>query len=163
MKSFLTSFLFSNALIGSFSLFAADQPANTNANFSIPKTSQQIIVDADLSDLAWKNAHKININNVTWPSENTPSPVNTEAYVIEDGEVLYVAFKAYDNNPEQIRANLTDRDNNWNDDKVAIKINTYGDSALAYQFFINPLGTQSDAIENELTKQASASWAVIWD
>ncbi|NVK24404.1 MAG: carbohydrate binding family 9 domain-containing protein [Gammaproteobacteria bacterium] len=137
--------------------------ADDNVNFSIPTTKKSIKIDADLTDPAWQKAHKININNVTWPSENTPSPVKTEALIIEDGEVLYVAFKAFDNNPEEIRANLTDRDNNWNDDKVAIKIDTYGDSVLAYQFFINPLGTQSDVIENEITKQESASWDVIWD
>lgn len=131
--------------------------------FHIPKTDKKITVDADLSDPAWINAHRIEMSNVTWPNENVPAPVRTEAFVIEDGETLYVAFKAYDPEPEKIRAFLTDRDKNWGDDRVAIKIDTYNDSALAYQFFINPLGTQADAIENELTKNESSAWDVIWD
>lgn len=131
--------------------------------FSIPKTTSTIKIDAELNDKAWLNAHRVEMNNVTWPDDNVPAPVRTEAFVIEDGETLYVAFKAYDPEPEKIRAFLTDRDNNWRDDRVGLKIDTYNDSALAYQFFINPLGTQTDAIENELTKQESASWDIIWD
>lgn len=136
---------------------------NQDPAFHIPKTDKEITVDADLSDAAWLQAHRIEMSNVTWPDENVPAPVRTEAFVIEDGETLYVAFKAYDPEPEKIRAFLTDRDKNWGDDRVAIKIDTYNDSALAYQFFINPLGTQADAIENELTKDESPAWDVIWD
>lgn len=136
---------------------------NQDPAFHIPKTDKKIKIDADLSDSAWLNAHRIEMSNVTWPDENVPAPVRTEAFVIEDGETLYVAFKAYDPEPEKIRAFLTDRDKNWGDDRVGIKIDTYNDSALAYQFFINPLGTQTDAIENELTKNEYDSWDVIWD
>ena len=136
---------------------------NQDPAFHIPKTNKEIKVDADLSDPAWLQAHRVEMNNVTWPDENVPAPVRTEAFIIEDGDTLYVAFKAYDPNPEEIRAFLTDRDSNWGDDRVGIKIDTYNDSALAYQFFINPLGTQTDAIENELTKNEYDSWDVIWD
>ncbi len=131
--------------------------------FHIPKTEKPIKIDADLSDPAWLQAHRVEMSNVTWPDENVPAPVRTEAFVIEDGETLYVAFKAYDPEPEKIRAFLTDRDKNWGDDRVGIKIDTYNDSALAYQFFINPLGTQADVIENELTKRESDAWDAIWD
>lgn len=130
---------------------------------SVPNTTEKIVVDAKMNEKLWQDALKININNVTWPYENTKAPVKTEAYVIENGDTLYVAFKAFDPNPEEIRARLTDRDKNWGDDRVAIKIDTYNDHTLAYQFFINPLGTQSDVLENELTKSESSSWDVIWD
>jgi hypothetical protein len=135
----------------------------STANIHIPKTAERIKVDANLDESAWKNAKKIMLTKVTWPDENLPAPVKTEAFVIEDGSTLYVAFKAYDPNPENIRAFLSDRDSNWSDDRVGIKIDTFHDHALAYQFFINPLGTQTDAIENEITKQESAAWDVIWD
>jgi hypothetical protein len=136
--------------------------ATVNTILDVPKTDKKIKIDGHIDEVVWQNALKINVNNVTWPYENTESPVKTEAYMIENGHVLYVAFKAFDPNPEQIRARLTDRDQNWGDDKVAIKIDTYNDNALAYQFFINPLGTQSDVLENELTKTESSSWDVIW-
>ncbi|MDC2888011.1 carbohydrate binding family 9 domain-containing protein [Psychrosphaera algicola] len=91
------------------------------------------------------------------------APVKTEAFVYENGDTLFIAFKAYDPDPSKIIANLTDRDSNWNDDRVAVKIDSYHDHSLAYQFFINPLGTQADAIENELTKNESPAWDGIWE
>ncbi|WP_299271023.1 DUF5916 domain-containing protein [uncultured Psychrosphaera sp.] len=159
-----TAFLF--AAILPLKIFSAEIiTSNTTAStiINVPKTQQRIKVDGHMDEDIWKNALKIDLNNVTWPYENTRSPVKTEAYVIENGHTLYVAFKAFDPHPEKIRARLTDRDNNWGDDRVAIKIDTYNDNALAYQFFINPLGTQSDVLENELTKSESSSWDVIWN
>ncbi len=129
----------------------------------IPRVNGNIESDGDLTEPAWKSAKKFYINNVTFPQENVPAPVKTEAYMMEDGEVLYVGFIAYDSNPEQIRAFLSDRDSNWNDDLVGLKIDSFNDDTLAYQFFINPLGTQTDSIENVLTGRESTSWNGIWD
>ncbi len=33
--------------------------------------------------------------------------------------------------------------NVWDDDSIGIKLDTYNDSKLAYQFFINPFGVQA--------------------
>ncbi len=129
----------------------------------IPRINQDVEIDGVIDEDVWKKAKKFKINNITYPQENIPSPVKTEALMMEDGEVLYVAFRAYDPDPSQIRAFLSDRDKNWNDDLVGLKIDSFNDDTLAYQFFINPLGTQSDSIENELTGRESASWNGIWD
>ena len=43
--------------------------------------------------------------------ENTSPPVRTEMFLAHDDKNLYVAFKAYDDNPGSIRARFTDRDN----------------------------------------------------
>ena len=161
MKNKFTSAIFTSILV--FSSYSNAGCIGQPAEFHIPRTDKKIKVDADLNDVAWQSAHKVEMSNVTWPEENTQAPVKTEAMVIEDGETLYVAFIAYDPEPEKIRAFLSDRDKSWNDDRVGIKIDTYNDSALAYQFFINPLGIQSDVIENELTKSESPAWDAIWD
>jgi len=132
-------------------------------NINIPKIIEAPVIDGELTDAPWSSAKRILVNNITWPNENIKAPVETEAFVYENGETLFIAFKAYDPNPEEIRAFLTDRDKNWNDDRVMVKIDSYHDHALAYQFFVNPLGTQADAIENELTKRESPAWDGIWE
>lgn len=151
-----------------FSSYVLAEPLNSKLSTntiepSIPKLTQIATIDGELDEDVWLKARKINVNNETFPRENKPAPVRTEAFVYENGETLFIAFKAYDPNPSQIRAFLSDRDTNWNDDRVAIKIDSYHDHALAYQFFINPLGTQADAIENELTKNESPAWDGIWE
>ena len=157
----LTAVLFGLSVFSSHGNVASLHTENTQIH--IPKTSSNITIDGQITEKAWQNAKKIYVNNITYPQENHKSPVKTEAFMLQDGETLYVAFKAFDPNPEAIRAVLTDRDKNWNDDLVGIKIDTYNDHALAYQFFINPLGTQTDSIENELTGRESAAWNGIWE
>ncbi len=143
-------------------IFSSQLVAKTDSSISIPFIDKPAVIDGGLSEPHWQQAKEFQINNITWPYENQPSPVSTKAYVYEDGESLYVAFIAEDPNPENIRAFYRDRDKAWNDDLVGIKIDSYNNEKLAYQFFINPLGIQMDSIENELTKRESDAWDGIW-
>ncbi len=140
-----------------FTTLATSQPV------TLPFIAEQATIDGKLNEPSWQRAKKITIDNVTWPYENSKSPVTTHAYVYEDGETLFIGFEANDPNPELIRAFYRDRDAAWDDDLVGLKIDSYNNSQLAYQFFINPLGVQQDSIENELTKHESSSWDGIWD
>ncbi len=142
--------------------FSASVIAASPSNV-IPYIDQPIKVDGKLDEPQWLNAKRIPINNITWPYENLSAPVNSYALVYEDSHTLYVAFVAQDNEPENIRAFYKDRDSAWDDDMVGLKIDTYGSSQLAYQFFVNPLGVQHDAIENEINKSESSAWDGIWD
>ena len=132
------------------------------AEITIPKISDTLVIDADLSEAAWQHATPVEILYETRPAENTPALVKTTAYVMENGEFFYISFIAEDPDPTQIRAFYRDRDKIWDDDNVGIKLDTYNDNKLAYQFFINPFGVQADAIENEITKMESDAWDGIW-
>lgn len=132
-------------------------------HFDVARISGDITIDATLNEPQWKNATEVELDIVTRPYDNTPSPIKTKALLMEDGEVFYLAFKAYDPNPEKIRAFLRDRDKSWGDDTVGIKIDTYNDQRSAYRFLVNPMGSQIDGIENEVTQQESDSWDGIWD
>ena len=129
---------------------------------SLPSFDGSIEIDGELDDAAWESAAQVELNIVTWPSENTVSPVNTTAKVIENGETLYVAFVAQDPQPELIRAYFRDRDRVRSDDLVGVKLDTFNNGRLAYQFFSNPYGVQIDEIENEMTGSVNASWDGIW-
>ena len=146
-----------------FFLLAALFSVSALADIHIPKTTDSISIDGDLSDAGWAHANKVQITINSWPADNTPAPVATEVLLMENGEYFYLAFKAKDPDPSQIRAFLKDRDNVWEDDLVGIKIDSYNDQKLAYQFFSNPLGVQADAIENEVTGDESDAWDGIWE
>ncbi len=139
----------------------ADAPA-----IHIPRLNQgHITVDAKLDEAIWQQAKVVDMNNITFPQENQTATVKTKAYLFEDGQTLYIGFIAQDPDPKSIRAFLRDRDSNniWNDDLIGIKLDTYGDHKLAYQFWVNALGVQVDSIENAVTNSESAAWDAIWD
>jgi len=159
MRYFIALFLFTSTVLLS-SLAAYAQP---DTSLQIPRVPTGITVDGNLSELQWNKAKKVLINNVTRPYDNIPSPVETHALLMEDGNTFYLAFIAKDPDPTQIRAFLRDRDKSWGDDIVGIKIDTYNDQRTAYRFLVNPLGSQIDGIESEITKKESDSWDGIWD
>ena len=74
----------------------------------LPRTQDDINIDGLLDDLAWRDAAQIKIDKETRPGENIAAKVETVAYLIEDGEHLYIAFDAKDPNPAAIRAYLRD-------------------------------------------------------
>ena len=93
----------------------------------------------------------------------SPAEVEAQALLMEDGEVLYVAFIALDPDPDQIRAFYRDRDSMWNDDWVAIILDTFNDERRAFEFFANPYGVQADAIQDDVNGDEDQSWNAIWD
>lgn len=129
----------------------------------LPSTRAEITIDGIIDDAAWADALRVSIDIETRPGENTPAPVDTVAYLIEDGESLYVAFDAKDPEPHKIRAYLRDRDSAWDDDFVGIVIDTYGDERRAFEFFTNPLGVQMDLTNDDINQNEDASWDAIWD
>lgn len=137
--------------------------ARTFDTIVVPYLSETITLDGILDDEAWQRAKEIPLNVVTRPFENTAPPVKTIARIFENGDMIYIAFTAFDDDPSAIRALFRDRDSVWDNDLVGVKLDTFGDSRLSYQFFVNPHGIQTDSIENQMTRSESASWNAIWD
>jgi hypothetical protein len=61
-----------------------------------------------------------------------------------DGTNLYFAFHAFDPEPGNIKASITERDNIRRDDWVAINLDTFNDQQALYAFYVNPMGIQGD-------------------
>ena len=61
------------------------------------------------------------------PDDGEPASERTDVYLAYDDQNLYAVFLAFDSDPEQIRANLSPRENVDNDDTVGILIDTFND------------------------------------
>ena len=151
-----------SSLFVSACLFTTDALAQFEEPLIIPNMEGEMVLDGNVDEAAWRNARSVSLDIVTRPFVNTQAPVATEVKIIENSEVLYVAFLAQDPNPEHIRAYYRDRDKVWSNDLVGVKLDTFNDSRLAYQFFANPYGIQADSIENEMTGNESDAWDGIW-
>jgi len=153
--------------ISMFQLFLHGEQAQTNDKFMphtdhIKKAAGKIKIDGRIDEEAWGNALVIDVNNEIMPSENIEAPVKTQCLVLYGDKNLYVAFKAYDPQPQQIRAHMSDRDTIFKDDMVGIFIDTFNDQNRAFVFFTNPLGIQMDEILSEGGAYEDDSWDAIW-
>lgn len=95
------------------------------------------------------------------PYEGRTSSQPTAAYLGYDRKNLYVAFICRDSYPRGIHAQVTPRDANQGDDWVGVVIDTYNDHRRAYQFAVNPLGIQYDALVNE-KGYGDANFDTLW-
>ncbi|HAG72081.1 MAG TPA: hypothetical protein DCL66_07730 [Gammaproteobacteria bacterium] len=128
----------------------------------IPRIDHSPKIDGILSVGEWDNATVINVNIETEPGYNTVAEVSTKAFLMEDGDVLYVAFVAEDDDIDQVRAFFRDRDGIWRDDRVGVVLDTFNDERRAYEFFVNPFGVQADRIYDDVNRNRDDSWNAIW-
>ncbi len=135
----------------------------TEVEFQIPRVTQAPEIDGDIGEQEWAAAARVLLDIETNPGENIPAPVTSEALIMEDGEVLYVAFISWDPNIDEIRAFYRDRDNVRNNDQVGIVLDTFNDQRRAYEFYVNPYGVQMDAINDDVNNRYDSSWNAIWD
>ncbi len=167
-KSTLAFVLLSAATLPS-GISAQDVPATPPSShparnrFIAGPTASPVRVDGVLDEAAWADATVIPLTHEWFPSDNVEPPVATECLVTFDGENLYVAFRAHDPDPSQIRAHLADRDTPFLDDTVGFYIDTFNDRRRAFELRVNPLGVQMEATVSDIDGSEDWSWDAIWD
>ncbi|MFK8030475.1 MAG: DUF5916 domain-containing protein [Gammaproteobacteria bacterium] len=131
--------------------------------YSLPTINQAAVIDGVLNEPHWQQALVVDLAYETSPDENTPARQATKAYLYEDGENLYVGFRAEDTEIELLRAYMRDRDAAFDDDFVGIQLDTFNSEQRAYEFFVNPYGAQMDLLFDESTGNEDDSWNAIWE
>ena len=144
-------------------LWAAAVGAQSLPHYVIPRVSSAPAIDGLVDGSEWSQAVRIDVNIEVNPGDSVPAEVTAQGLLMEDGEVLYVAFIAQDHDPSQIRARYRDRDTIWDDDWVAVVLDTFNSERRAYEFFVNPLGVQTDAVNDDVNLNEDDSWNAIWD
>jgi len=129
-----------------FSTSKAQQVADTLEQISPLAIEQDFDISADLSHSAWQQAESVNIKYQVQPNDDAKAWINTEVKVLYSDQNLYFAFISEDPDPKNIRANISDRDNSFQDDYVGVILDPFNNNQQAYELFVNPLGVQMDGI-----------------
>ncbi|MBK5259970.1 MAG: carbohydrate binding family 9 domain-containing protein [Thermoanaerobaculia bacterium] len=127
------------------------------------KSVSPIRIDGVLDESSWQGATPIPIAYEWFPGDNIAAAVKTDVLITWDDDRLYVAFRASDPNSKAIRARYAERDAALLDDNVGILLDPYNDDRRAYQFRVNPLGVQADAINSDVEGSEDFGWDAIWD
>lgn len=170
MKSIIYRTIRLSLLLYGFFALAAPNEATPNDGkgstenlYIIPRITSEIRIDGKLEKPAWQEALVIELPYETWPGENITAPVRTEALLVYTKSYLYVGFRAFDPDPEKIRANFTERDQIYDDDFIALFLDTFNDERRAFALRSNPLGVQADDIKVTSLEESSVSWDAIYE
>jgi hypothetical protein len=158
--SFLTGFM-AVSIVGT-----GQESAPQKEPHPVPRATSEVAIDGVISEQAWQDALTLELAYEVRPGENTAPPVRTTVFITYDESRVLVAFRAYDDQPGKIRARYRDRDHSGGDDWVGIVLDTFNDERRAYEFWVNPLGVQTDGIYSEGMvgggRNFDESWDAIW-
>ncbi len=96
------------------------------------------------------------------PGDLTPATQATEAFLSYDAQNIYAVFVCRATDPSRLRAHMARRESIFNDDRVALFLDTFNDRQRAYMFFSTPLGIQADGITSE-GQQDDFSFDAVWE
>ena len=142
---------------------ARAEPGSPDQPYEVTRATSEIIIDGAIDEPAWDDALTLELKYEVQPGENIPPPVRTQVLITYDEHRVLVAFRAFDPDPARIRARFRDRDHAWQDDWVGIVLDTFNDERRAYEFISNPLGVQTDAINDNVTNRYDIAWDAIWE
>jgi hypothetical protein len=104
------------------------------------------LIDGRLDDPLWHDLAPITDFWKMRPVDDERASERTEAWIAYDHKVLYIAVRAYEAHPGTVRASRATRDQIFNDDWIAIFLDTFHDRRRGYLLFVNPLGIQADGV-----------------
>ncbi len=135
------------------------------AAYRIQPASGELTVDGRMDEAAWEAAVRIPLEYEWFPGENVEPPVETDCRMTHDAGTLYIACHALDPNPAAIRAHYADRDDLNRvprDDHILLLIDPFNDERRGFQFRVNAVGVQMDALFATAEGIEDFSWDAIW-
>jgi len=137
--------------------------AQEPAEFKIARAVEPPKIDGILNDEVW-NREPLPLGE--WvaynPLRGGHADQRTEVRIAYDDRYLYFAFHCFDTEPDKIRTTISRRDAAFNDDWIAMSLDSAGTGQTAYHLFVNPSGIQMDALNTSASgEQFEAD--LLWD
>ena len=143
---------FALGLLLTLSMHAQPQPKNVPTeqikDIQIPRISRPPVLEEFIDGHFRADMKRIDDFRQRQPNDGTPVSRHTSAWIGYDDKNLYVMFLCH-SPPHATRARFAKREDILSDDLVGVFLDTYHDRQHSYEFFVNPLGIQADAIDNE--------------
>ncbi|HQF47872.1 MAG TPA: DUF5916 domain-containing protein [Flavobacterium alvei] len=125
--------------------------------------TESITIDGKINEEAWKTA-PIATDFVMYEPDNG-KPIGedkkTDVKVLYDNNAVYISAVLYDNQPNKISRELTNRDEYGVSDVFSVSINGNNDGQQDFRFFVTAAGVQLDCLATE--DNEDFNWDAIWD
>jgi len=154
MNKTLTACTLILILLFSASLFGEE-------TLTVPRTENPPVIDGKIDETTWSEALKFDNFKTLSPDYGKEPSQKTVAYMTYDSENFYFAIRCFDFEPKKIKSSVSSRDSMFQDDYVAVMLDTFGTMQEAFGFFLNPLGIQGDGMINA-DGNAEATFDMVW-
>ncbi len=143
--------LFGFALVGAARQGAAEAVADQAPAPSVvaPRVEATLTIDGALDEPVWAHALLLEGFRQYQPVDGRAAEERTEVRLFYTPSAICFGIRAYDSQPDTVRATVADRDSVDADDTVTIYLDTFNDRRRAFFFTVNPLGVQEDGVLSE--------------
>ncbi|WP_035715773.1 DUF5916 domain-containing protein [Christiangramia echinicola] len=125
------------------------------------KDQKPIKIDGNIEDAAW-NTVEWTSDFIEWePDNSTPPSQQTKMKIVYDDKNLYVAFRCYEPDPENIVQRMGRRDD-FPGDWIELNIDSYNDDRTAFSFTTSVSGVKGDEFVSNNGNNWDSSWNPIW-
>lgn len=136
------------------------QSLSAQKTITASRFSGKIVVDGYLDEVHWDEAELAG-DFINWqPQAGTKQSRKTEVKIIYDDDAIFIGAFMEANNREEIKTELTQRDNVGNTDWMGVILDTYGNGTNGFEFIIGATGVQFDAIIG--ANGEDESWSEVW-
>ncbi len=123
-------------------------------------TSPKPKIDGVLDDACWNEGVWGRDYRQNMPVEGGKPSQKTELKILYDNENIYVAIRAYDNEPDKTDRTMARRDE-FSGDIVGVNFDSYFDHRTGFEFNLTAAGSKIDLI---LTNEGfDSNWNPVWD
>jgi hypothetical protein len=123
-----------------------------------------IRIDGNLEEAEWEGAGTLTSFTQLQPQEGSPASQSTVIRVLYDERMMYFGIESHDTDPNAISRTITRRDGQvWEDDAIALILDTFDDDNNAYVFMVNSLGTQQDERWADNGRTRDGKWDANWE
>ena len=126
-------------------------------------TLENIKIDGKTNEEAWKKAPIAKDFIMFEPDNGKPISYEkrTEVKLLYDNSAIYISALLYDDEPDKILKELTNRDVFGASDVFLVSINGFNDGQQDFRFFVSAAGVQLDCIATK--ESEDYTWDAIWE
>lgn len=150
-------------IIFAFTFFFSLNSHSQRKTLQAKNISENIAIDGKLNEQIWNSATIATDFLMFEPDNGKPidSTKKTDVRVLYDNEAIYIAALLYDNYPDKILKEMTQRDNFGTADHFGVFINGFNDGQQDFRFLVSAAGVQMDCLATEGNEDYS--WDAIWN
>ncbi len=155
-------YIFSYFLLVSFciTLYAQDSLI-VHKEILCHRINQPIKIDGLIDEEIWKSSEVTDAFVQRQPNPNIEPSFQSEVRILHDDEAIYIAAYLYDDSPELIMKQLSERDELPSVDWFAAIFDTYKGGVDGVGFVVSAAGVQLDTKYSQ--QGEDASWDAVWE
>ncbi len=138
--------------------------AEGGATMRAVRLDEALVFDGRLDDAIYQRVPGVGGFLQALPLEGEPATEPTEVWVFYDDENVYVAGRNWDSQPDRMVATEMRRDHFgiFNNENLAVILDTFYDQRNAFFFYVNPIGGFFDGLIVD-ERNVNRDWTAVWD